>query len=278
MSLVRDLKAACQTLREQVLAGRLAPPEEVAAYWPGGVENNDLRGWKSWQYCKEQLARMAGRVEQRFADRAADQVAKRAAVLEAIAETPERVELVSREPNGEPRSLTVFQKSDLALRKIHECNVLLGWLVDDYSTRQPDTPDDLEIIVRSLREQSYLQRLIVWIATTEGPGLPFTESAHNPELPEHLTTLHSLDFYSLAQAMQRVNVAGFAALEAGTAPKTRPSWSVFWSGAEHETGIPAPRLMRDRGLLSLVASNSELVRGREEAQARAEQESKRRSA
>jgi hypothetical protein len=276
VGLVRDYKAACQVLREQLLAGRLATAEEVASYWPGGTEN-ELKGLRAWIYCREQYGRIAAKVEQRFADRAADGAAKRAAVLEAIAETPERVELVSRDANGEPRSLTVFQKSDLALRKIHECNVLLGWLVDDYHQRQPDSPDDLEIIVRSLREQSYLQRLIVWIATTEGPGLPFTESAHNPVLPDELSTLHSLDFYSLAQAMQRVNVAGFAALEAGTAPQTRPSWSVFWSGAEHETGIPAPKLMRDRGLLSLVASNSELVRGREEAQARAEQESKRKA-
>jgi hypothetical protein len=52
---------------------------------------------------------------------------------------------------------------------------------------------------------------------------------------------------------------------------------VFWSGMEESTGVPAPRLMRDRGLLSLVAAASERVRGHEIAQKQAESERKRAS-
>lgn len=275
MGLVKDFKTACQTLREQLLAGRLATPEEVASYWPGGAEN-DLKNLKGWIYCREQYARMAARVEQRERDRGATQATKRAAVLDALAETPELVELVAVDETGNRRTLTVYPKSDAALRKVHVLNLRLASLVDDYHVISTHGgQNEIDAVETCLYMQGYIQRVIVWIATTEGPRLPFDERVRFPDVPEEINELSPLDFYSIAQAFQRVNVARFAALESATTPKSRPDWSVFWSGMEFETGTPARELMFDRSLTAVVAAASERARGQHEAQQRADAASKR---
>jgi hypothetical protein len=275
VSLIKEYKESCATLRQQLLAGRPLTADGqtvddayIARNWPGG-EHNARKDLKGWSYCHGVLIGLC-----RLKDRSVsphDRAAKRAAVLDAIAEVPERVDLIARDSEGNPRSLTVYQKGDVALRAVHGVNVQLAYLVDSYhllTTR--GEADDVELVVRLLAEQSYLQRVLVWVATTKGPGLPYDEGDVRPEPPASLATLHPLDFYSLSQAFARVNVAGFAALESATTPRTRPDWSVFWSGMEESSGVPAPRLMRDRGLLSLVATASERVRGHEAAAKEAE--------
>lgn len=277
MSVLRDLKRGCETYREQALNGRLATAEEIAKQWPGG-EYNPGKTIKQWAGCYGWLKGLCVQIKLRDEQRAQNAATRRIAVLEAIAEVPETVFLVQRDEDGEQRTLTVYQKSDVALRVIHGLNLQLAELVDAYQliTAQGER-DDVDLIPRILAEQSYVQRVIVHIATSKGPQLPFEEGDVRPELPPHLAALHPLDFYTLAQAFQRVNVAGFAALESSTAPRTRPGWSVFWSGMEEVTGVPAPKLMRDRGLLSLVATASERIRSQEEARVRAESERKRAS-
>lgn len=274
MSLIQEFKAACETYRDQLLAGRLATAEEITECYPGGAKN-DKKHLRGWARAYGLLLGLTRRVE--IKDRQNDRTTagKRAAVLDAIAETPEVVELVSRDADGAPRTLTAYQKGDVALRRIHGLNLQLAELVDAYAALTAHgAREDLELLVRVLDEQSYLQRVIVWIATTAGPRLPFGEDEVRPEVPAALADLSPLDFYLLAQAFQRVNVAPFAALESSTAPRTRPDWSVFWSGMEFETKTPTPVLMRDRGLLSLVATASEHARGRAEAEARAKAERK----
>lgn len=239
----------------------------IARYWPGG-ELNDRKDLKGWARCYGVLTGLTRLLDK--SKETTERAAKRAAVLDAIAEVPEVVELVQRDADGQPRTLTVYQKSDVALRTAQGISVYLASLVDDYHViTQYGTQDDVELVQRCLDEQSYQQRLLAWIATSEGPRLPFPEGERRPTLPDHLATLHPLDFYSLAQAFQRVNVAGFAALEHATKPGSRPDWSVFWSGLEMELKEAAPKLMRDRGLLSLIAMASELARGRAEADAQA---------
>lgn len=252
--------------------GKTVDADYIAKYWPGGALNDrkDLKGWVRCYGVLTGLTRLFDKTQQ-----PSQIAARRAAILDAIAEVPETVALVQRDAEGETRTLTVYQKSDLALRLIHSINVILASLVDDYQILTTHgTQDDTELVVRLLAEQSYQQRLLVWIATTPGPGLPFSESETRPELPPPLADLHPLDFYTIAQAFHRVNVAGFAALESSTAPKSRADWSVFFTAMEFETGTPVPRLMRDRGLLSLVATAGEHARGRAEAEDRAKHQRK----
>jgi hypothetical protein len=280
VSLLREFKDGCATLRAQLLGartplvadGKTVDAAYIARYWPGG-ELNDRKDLKGWARCYGVLVGLT-----RLFDKTtnpAERAAKRAAVLDAIAEVPEVVELVRRDAEGAPLSLTVYQKSDVALRVIHGINLQLAEMVDAYALfTEHGTREHVDLLPRILAEQSYLQRVIVWVACTKGAGLPFEEGELRPALPPQFDTLHPLDFYSVAQAFQRVNVAGFAALESSTSPRTRPDWSVFWSGLEFELKTPATRLMRDRGLLSLVATASEQSRGREEAMAKAERERK----
>lgn len=267
-TLVQEFKRGCETYREQALNGRLATAEEIAKQWPGG-EYNPGKTLKQWAGCYGWLKGLCVQIKARQEKREQDQAAKRAAVLDAIAEMPETVELVGRGADGNPQTLTVYQKSDVALRVMHGVNMVLASLIDDYSAiSKHATQDDVELLKRALDEQGYLQRVLVWIATSDGSRLPFPEGQLRPAIPDTLSTLHPLDFYSIAQAFQRVNVAGFAALESSTTPTSRPDWSVFWSGMANETGVAAARLMRDRGLLSLVAEASELARARAEAEKR----------
>lgn len=271
MSLIQDLKHGCETYREQALNGRLATEEEIAKQWPGG-EYNPGKSIKQWAGCYGWLKGLCVQIKAREEKRAQSALDKRAAVLDAIAEMPETVELMAKGADGNRNTLTLYQKSDVALRTIHGLNLQLAELVDGYRALTTlGRPEDADLLPRILLEQSYLQRVIVWIASTPGPGLPFVEGVIEPKLPDDpvIQSLHPLDFYTLAHAFQRVNVAGFAALDSGTSPKTRSDWSVFWSGMEKETGIPAPRLMRDRGLLSLVAAASERARVYEEAEKKA---------
>jgi hypothetical protein len=281
VTLRQEFKSGCIALREQILGartpliadGRVVDAAYIAQYWPGGSlnERKDVKGWANCYGVLKGLCRLFDKSQQ-----PADRAAKRAAVLEAIAETPEVVELVGTREDGTQRTLTVYQKGDVALRKVHGLNIQLAQMVDDYAViAKHGGPDATEALTGCLEMQSYLQRCIVWIATTPGPRAPFADAVRWPDLPPELDDLHGLDFYSLAQAFQRVNVAGFAALESATTPRTRPDWSVFWSGAEEVTGSPAPVLMLDRGLLSLVATCSERARGTEEAHKRAESERKR---
>ena len=280
-SLLQEFKQGCATLREQLLGartplmadGKPVDATYIARYWPGGEfnERKDLKGWARCYGVLTGLTRLLDKSKE-----TSERAAKRALVLEAIAETPETVELAQRDAEGNPRCLTVYQKSDLALRVIHAVGLQLGELVDSYQLiLAHGTAEDADLIQRILLEQSYLQRVIVWIATTKGPQLPFEETELRPLLPGELAELTSVDFYLIAQAFQRVNVAGFSALESSTAAagtKPRPDWSVFWSGMEFELKTPVPQLRRDRGLLSLVATASEQARGRAEALERAERE------
>jgi hypothetical protein len=253
VSLLQDFKRGCETYREQAINGRLATPEEIAKQWPGG-EYNPGKTLKQWAGCYGWLKGLCVQIKMREEQRARDSANKRTQVLDAIAEIPETVFLMQMGEDGERKTLTVYQKSDVALRVIHGLNLQLASLVDDYKViTEHGSQDDTELIVRLLAEQSYLQRVIVWIATSRGPRLPFEEGDLRPEPPAHLSALHSLDFYTVAQAFQRVN-------------------AVFWSGMEEVTGKPAPELMRDRGLLSLVAAASERIRSQEDARNRAESE------
>jgi hypothetical protein len=268
VSLLGELKQGCETYREQALNGRLATAEEIAKQWPGG-EYNPGKTVKQWAGCYGWLKGLCLQIKARDDRREADISTRQAVIMAAMEERPETVEC-SVGP------LTVYQKSKVALEEIDCLNRWLASYVDKFNELTAGgVVADIEVINRIVREQSYLERILVWIATTEGPGLPYPEQASTAELPEHLANLHAIDFYQIAQAFQRVNVAGFAALEASRVNGTRPGWHVFWAAAEESTGVPAPRLMRDRGLLSLVAASSVRVKAMDDARAEAESKHKR---
>jgi hypothetical protein len=261
-------KRGAETYREQLLAAGLASADEIKAEWPGS-EKNPRRDLDAWISCYAVLRGLCRVRETRDQERDHRSAKRQATIEAAMEERPETVEC-SIGP------LTVYQKSKVALEEIQCLNLWLGrWIDEFHEIGLRAARSDVETLNRLLREQSFLQRCIVWIATTEGPGLPYPEQATFAEPPTELAELSPLDFFLISHAFQRVNVLPFSVLESHQSNTARPSWNVFWANMEEVTGVPAARLMRDRGLPSVVVAASERVRAYEEAQKRAEANRKR---
>lgn len=261
------LQEHCAELRKSLLARRAATVEEIQDFWPLGKQNTGDGLW-AWIRCYANYVAF-GRRQDPTAKAAARQ-ARQQALLEAMADRPKLVELTERDAEGLPLTVTVHAKSYVALTEVHVRQVLIAHLADGARVlEEAGRAEDLEFIVRSYREQQYLQRVIVWIATHEGPGLPFPEQAPRPEPPEVLARLAPSDLYAIAQAFQEVNVLRLAALEQTHASETQPDWTVFFASVAGDHGSTT-RLMRDQSLTSVVASTAERARGQAEARARAE--------
>jgi hypothetical protein len=258
-SLLTRLQGFCQQYRQDLLVRQVATADEIAACWPGGADNNDKSTW-GWVRCYGSLRVMVARLSP--AERAAAEAQRKQQVLDALSDTPETVEL----SGGVTR--TVYAKSDVALGMIDGLNRKLAAIVDDASVlRLVDTAEAIDLCIRAHSEQSFLQRVMAWIITTPGPGLPFPENAIEVELPDEYASLTPIDYYILAEAFQRVNILRLAMLSDSRTPGKRPDWPVYWASVSGDTGIPVPRLRRDQSLASLLATNAERARAHREAMA-----------
>ncbi len=264
----KGLREFCTVHRESILVHRLASEEEVEAWWPGGAKNptHDLGAWiRCFANYVAFLDRdSAPRLEQA-------RLAKQKVILEALADQPEVVTLATTEADGTPRTVTVPPKSYVALVEIHRHNALLATLTDQTEQLvRAGAAEDLEVVLRAYEEQSYLQRVVAWIVTTPGVGLPYAEGTDRPELPAELGELHPADFFRIAAAFQRVNALRLAALDMTRNSEARPDFSVFFASLAGSSDLSTAQLMRDRSLAGEVASASERARGYEQAREAAE--------
>lgn len=270
---VAVLRERAEFQREQFLGRSAEWDAEIATYWPGGSDNKETRGRMPWIRVLVFFGGLAREQERILREQDAKTEAAKQAALEAVIDVPQSVELHTLDEHGARREVTVYAKSDVALREIHARHLLLAQLLDDGAVLERDgSPESLELRIRILEEQSYQQRVIAWIATTPGVGLPFPERAPRPVTPPEIDALMTLDFYVIAQAMQRVNVAALAALKPSLTNGSSPDWSVFYSSIGLETGVAPASLARDRSLVGLVAQAAEASRGRAEAEERAKRE------
>lgn len=270
------LREVCGDFRRDLLSAETATVDEIAAIWPGGKDNPDKK-LKGWIRCYGQLHALNGiGVTKRIEGRQTSAAERQEATLAALADTPESVQLQPQD-GEEPQSLTVYPKSWVALEEISKRNLALAWLIDQSALiEQHGTPDDLELLLRARDEQSYLQRVLAWIATTPGVGLPFAETDRAPEPPSAFSDLHPADFYAIAQAFQRVNVKRLLVLESTRKNETRPDWSVFLTAFADGKNRDTPHVMRDMSLASVIAQSAERARGHEQAMVAAERERKQR--
>jgi hypothetical protein len=179
---------------------------------------------------------------------------RQAAVMDALADTPESVTLVAVEAGADPVRLTVYPKGYVALRAIQTRNLLIASLTDDLKALETHGgPADLDVIIRAQEEMGYQERVIAWIATTPGPGLPFPEEDWRPTLPPQFADIHPHDFYALAGAFQRVNATRLLLLDSSSRSETRPNWSVFFAMMAETLNASTAELMRDWSLASLIA-------------------------
>lgn len=264
------LQEFCQQYRQSLLVRGHASVEEVRDAWPGSEENPDLTIW-GWIRCYGSLRVFLGRIQPK--DVEGDRATREALVVAALSDAPEVVTLIGTDAAGEPRTMTVYPKSDVALREVHNRNRCLATLVDDAEVlRNDDSLETIELLLRVSEEQSYLQRLITWIIATPGPGLPYPERTRAPELPPELADLTTLDYYLLVEAFQKCNVLRLAALHDSKSSARRPDWAVFFASVAGELGTTTPQLMRDHSLASVLAAAAERARGHDEAMARAKVE------
>lgn len=251
-------------MRNSLLARRVVDPVKLTHYWPGGEENTSKKLW-GWIRCYAHFYSYSRKPDPAEVEQ--QRRAKQEALLEALADQPEVVQLAARNPDGDHETITVYPKSYVALDELHARNLALARLSDQVAAVEAaGITSDVELLMRAYAEQTYLHRVIVWIATTPGPGLPFPEQSQRPEPPAALADLHPGDLYAIAAAFQRVNVMRLTVLEATRKKESAPDWTVFFATLAGEG--PPTDVMRDRSLSSVLASSAERARGREQAMAK----------
>lgn len=271
---IRGLKEYCTVHRDTILVHRLAPEAEVHAYWPGG-EANPRKNLSAWIWC---FARYCA-----FLDRDTEtrklvtSPSRQAVVRDALADEPETVTLAGANDDGSPKTVTVYPKSEVALVAIHKRNLWLATITEQAETIAAcgDTAADLELLGRAYDEQSYLRRVIAWIACTNGVRLPFDRDAQRPTPPTEWDDLHAADFYAIAAAFQRVNMMRLAALDLTRKSDSRPDFTVFIASIAATLNTTTAGVLNDMSLAGALAAAAERGRGYEEAEKKAKQKAAR---
>lgn len=270
--LLRKLEADCETLASTIVHQRFATADELAPHRPGGGENADdgPAGWLRYYAKLHRIHAVRAEAPATSPVLVADAMARDRLKLSALNEEP----IAIATSVGERR---VFPKSKWALDAMAECERRIGYLSERRDAIEAEGPSGLtlDLVKRIDIEMGYQLALIVWVATTEGPGLPFEPfTAMTPAVPAEVMELSPLDCLAIQRAFVECNLLRLLALREQTkAPKpgeSVPMWSGFYAGRAHATGIPARTLYRDRSLPGLVAESA--ITGEEQEKARDEAE------
>lgn len=255
-----QLKSDIDTLERVVVRLQLITPQEQEANKPGGPDNPD-RGYTGHLRYLIVLNRRHAKLEidaQRDSELADDST-----VLAALNEVPLRIELPTAE--GMPEEVFVYPKSFHALVDIHTRDYLLGWLCSRAAVlKKSGTAQDADLLMRVQREIAFQYSVIIWVATTQGPGLPYDDvlTADRLSVPKWITLLDPLMMYHVFRKYMTVNVRRLHAVQSLVPPQeassvsSRPRWSIFFGTLANERSDSATRLMRDRSLGSLMAEVS----------------------
>ncbi len=264
------LRARCESLREILQDLPHVASQDLADYWPGGAENHEAPPG-DWIFCYAQLIRMLGYESPET--EAQQQAEAERAVLEALRRVPVTVPLVT--PLGERTSLLVYPKSLHALLHIEARDYLLGCLVEATNRLSRSAASTAAERFPPLADEiGYQQRVMVWILTTEGPGLPFMDEDSRPEPPESLRAIDAADVVRVLQAHRQIHLRRSALVGSLLTPSKskhgRASWAVLSGSAATRLGISTYELLRDLSLGEWLAqlamtSESERPSGKEAA-------------
>ena len=271
---VRRLKAQCQSLAEDLLLHGQASAEALRALAPGGAENPKRDAW-AWVWYLGQLQLLRGRAQgPQGPAREGHEPASRddAVILAALAARPEMVRGV------DGTRYTVYPKSLGALLECHAREAVLAKLATLLARlKDLDTHDEhASLVAEACAELGYHTRLLVWIATTEGPGLPFPAGERRPALSDAHAGIDPVTVLEIHRAFARVNWANLRGLESLLAPdpeaggeRRRPSWSVFMGALAIELHEDPVTLIEHRALVSVMASMQLAASSQREAMAEA---------
>lgn len=254
------LRQRCSDLRATLLQARLATEPELDAYAPGGRENREP-GIGGWIYCYASYVGMARR-EETPEERTRREDAE-AAVLAALRDEPEPVELVQCEQGGAPRTLHVYPKSFHALchltardRELLKLSVAAHVLSDSGLEENAQWGREL------FAEISYQNQVMVWAVTAEGPGLPFPDTEPRPDPPAWTAALDPGDVIRVLRAHQLVNgkriglIGDLLSRGQDGGRRRGPGWATLAASAASELGVPSRTLLRDHALAGWLAQLS----------------------
>lgn len=250
------LRQRCTDLRETLTRAGLASDEEIELYLPGGRENREPPPG-DWIYCYANLVGMLRR-EETPAERVSREDAE-AAVLAALRDQPEPVELLATAEDGRPRVVHVYPKSfDALCHIIARDRELLKLAAAAHALTESGLPENVEWGRRVMDEISYQERVMAWILTTPGAGLPFSPET-SPAPPDDTKALEPADLLAIMRAHQRVNGARIGQvgdLLSRGRPGRRgrgPTWATLAATAASELGVSTRVLLRDWALAAWLA-------------------------
>jgi hypothetical protein len=269
---VAGLRAECRELRELCAAKSLATDEELAAYWPGGVEN-DLVGADAWIYCYSQLARFLGRRELLERTRETARAELEGAVRAAAAALPEPVALTTGPRAVHPKSAYALEWLTALDRTVAAIAVQLVE-ASDVVREQPS-------VVLPHAARALAVRTWAWVLTHPGPGLPWDDESSPIDPPEWTAALAPEDLLLLDRAHRQVNAerlrimaAAFPASEDGSEP-SRLALGGFLAGYAHEHGQQPSDIVRRWSLGEVFAASIAASEAHRQAEARAAAKAKR---
>lgn len=256
----RSLRDEAELLSKVVLGEGLASPEEIASYRPG-KENNPNTGATGWLRCLIAMHRFHARAQGSKTDAGKLDASQQAVLLDALRGASEAVVLVARGERTERRVLHVHPKSFDTLMAVEERDQVLRYLTAHLERlRVSPKADDLALCSRVMIEIVHQYRVLAWIVTHEGPGMPFAADEVPTEVPAHVADLDPADYFRLQAAWVRVNqlrlhqLRGLLASDAGEgSPHRRPEWPVLVSAVADEMKLPSEVVMRDFSLPALLA-------------------------
>ena len=254
-----ELVQNCRDVRQYVEGRGLATTAEIDECWP---KSKRAKVW-DWIHCARQLTRF---LERELDGREAPQWADREAVA-ALADEPVEVRLT--EPLNGSDTLFVCPKNYPTLEWFRERDMLLGRIArtreairdamesgKDIGVRQPtETLDQL------IAEEGYQLALMAAQACQEGVHLVRDVD------PSPFEALGTTDLIRIHGAFMKANARRLLASRLlASVQTTRPGhalrWAVVFATLADRQGISSASLIRDRSLVSIIATAELSLEGR----------------
>ena len=267
-----ELRNAAELLARQTVASRCADEATVDAHRPGaaGHEEDSAHTWLTYfGWLHAQMAPTRAGTASGVAARPIGQV-----MHEALADTPVGVTLrQGLQVSVYPKSLDTLIWLEALDQDLAAVRTQLASALTDVVADEPSVDGaQLRLVERLLTGLAL--RLFVWTLTTEGPGLPFTETDADPSPPEWTRRLQAEDIEALYRAHLQVNREDLDFLAAAFPSEAPPGssrlpLSGFVGAMAHEWGLPARQVMRQWSMRMLYASGLAASQSAREAHAAA---------
>ena len=272
---LQELRNAAELLEREGVASGALDPAALDAERPAATAAGDDAGAAWFQYVCT-LARRCG--EGAAPARAARPLAQ--VLHEALAETPVRVRL------GSGTDIHIYAKSLDTLLFLEALDADLRTVQDqllevlDAEARGELSAAQTEFLASLLNRLAL--RLFVWVLSTAGPGLPFSEGETEPQPPEWTKVLTAEDVGAIMRAHLQLNREDLAFLADAFPSERRPDGSRlplsgFLGALAHEWGLPARQVMAQWTLRGLYAQAIVAAQSQRDAHAAAERDRARRA-